>query len=116
RAHDEIAAMPEIVTRPANTRKLMEDVHIIMDIFNDAWSENWGFVPATENELVKMAKDMSLILMPEITKITFINGEAAAVALGVPNVNEVIRDLHGKLFPFGALKLLWRLKVQGPKS
>jgi hypothetical protein len=87
-----------------------------MDIFNDAWSDNWGFVPATENELVKLAKDMSLILMPELTRIVFINGEAAAVAMGVPNLNEVIRDIHGKLFPFGLIKMLWRLKVQGPKS
>jgi hypothetical protein len=94
----------------------MEDVRIIMDIFNDAWSENWGFVPATENELVKMGKDMSLILMPEITRLTFIDGEAAAVALAIPNVNEVIRDLGGQLFPFGIAKMLWRLKVQGPKT
>jgi hypothetical protein len=116
RAHDEVAAMPEITVRQADTKKLMEDVRIIMDIFNDAWSENWGFVPATENELIKLAKDMSLILMPELTRIVFINGEAAAVAMGVPNLNEVIRDIHGKLFPFGLIKMLWRLKVQGPKS
>ncbi|APR82158.1 Hypothetical protein A7982_07507 [Minicystis rosea] len=116
RAHDEIAAMPEVTTRQMNPKKIMEEVRIIMDIFNDAWSDNWGFVPATENELTKMAKDMSLILMPEITRITYINGEVAAVALGIPNINEAIRDLRGQLFPFGFAKMLWRLKVQGPKS
>jgi hypothetical protein len=116
RAHDEIAAMPEVTTRLANPKKLTEELRIIMDIFNDAWSDNWGYVPITENELVKMGKDMSLILMPEITRMTFINGEAAAVAVGIPNINEVIRDLDGKLFPFGILKMLWRLKVQGAKT
>jgi GNAT superfamily N-acetyltransferase len=116
KAHDDIAAMPEVTTRFADTKHLMRDVRIIMDIFNDAWSDNWGFVPATENELIKMAKDMSMILMPEITRLTFINGEPAAVALGVPNLNEVIRDLRGQLFPFGFAKMLWRLKVAGPKS
>ncbi|MFT3775284.1 MAG: hypothetical protein QM820_58800 [Minicystis sp.] len=116
RAHDEIAAMPEISTRPLDPKKMMEEVRVIMDIFNDAWSDNWGFVPATENEVAKMAKDMSMILMPEITKLTSINGEPAAVALGIPNLNEIIRDLGGKLFPFGFVKMLWRLKVQGPKS
>ena len=89
---------------------------MIIDIFNDAWSDNWGFVPATQKEVAKAAKDLSMILMPEITRISFINGEAAAVALGIPNVNELIRDLRGKLFPFGFIKMLWRLKVQGPKS
>jgi hypothetical protein len=87
-----------------------------MDIYNDAWSDNWGFVPLTENELKKMAKDTSLILMPEITKLTFIDGEPAAVAFGLPNVNELIHDINGSLFPFGLVKMLWRLKVSGPKS
>jgi hypothetical protein len=116
KAHDEIAAMPEITTRQADPKKVEREVRIIMDIFNDAWSDNWGFVPATENEVAKLAKDMSMILMPEITRLTFINGEPAAVAMAIPNLNEVVRDLHGKLFPFGFLKMLWRLKVQGPKS
>lgn len=116
KAHDEIAAMPEVTTRPVDPKKMMEEVNTIMDVFNDAWSDNWGFVPATQNELTKMAKDMSLILMPEITKVTSINGEVAAVALGLPNLNEAIRDLRGQLFPFGFAKMLWRLKVQGPKS
>lgn len=116
KAHAEILAMPEVTTRNGNPKKLMEDVRIIMDIFNDAWSENWGFVPATESELVKLAKDIEMILMPEIVKITSIDGEPAAVAFAVPNINEAIRDIHGKLFPFGLAKMLWRLKVQGPKS
>ncbi len=116
RAHDEIAAMPEVTTRPANPKRLLDDVKILMDIFNDAWSDNWGFVPLTHNELLKMANDLSLILMPEITKITSIDGEPAAVAFGMPNINELIHDLNGKLLPFGALKLLYRLRVKGPKT
>ncbi len=116
KAHDEIAAMPEIRTREASTKNLLADVRILMDVYNDAWSDNWGFVPLTENELVKMAKDTSMILMPEITRITFINDEPAAVALGLPNINELIQDLDGSLFPLGLVKMLWRLKVRGPKS
>lgn len=73
-------------------------------------------MPLTERELIKMASDMKMILMPEITKITFIDGEPAAVALGIPNLNELIRDLHGKLLPFGVAKLLYRLRVTGPKT
>jgi GNAT superfamily N-acetyltransferase len=116
RAHDEIAAMPEVTSRQADPKKLLDELRVIMDIFNDAWSDNWGHVPITANELAKMAKDMSLIIMPELTRMTYINGEAAAVAIGIPNLNEAIRDLDGQLFPFGILKLLWRLKVAGTKT
>jgi len=63
-----------------------------------------------------MAADFRLILLPEITCIVSIDGEPAAIALAIPNINELARDLDGKLFPFGALKLLYRLKVLGPKS
>jgi hypothetical protein len=116
KAHDEIADLPEVVTRSVNPKRVEDDVRTIMGVFNDAWDDNWGFVPLTEHELAKTAADTKLILMPEITRISFIDGEPAAVALGLPNLNEIIRDLDGKLFPFGMAKLLWRLRVRGPKS
>jgi hypothetical protein len=116
RAHDEIAALPEISARPIDMKHLEDDLKLIMDVFNDAWSDNWGFVPATAREIKKMSEDFKLIAMPEITRLVFIDGEVAAVALALPNINELIHDAHGKLFPSGALKLLWRLRVRGPKS
>ncbi len=116
KAYDEVKALPEITTRPADLKHFERDVRIIMDIFNDAWSDNWGFVPLTEKEMAKLAKDMLPALIPELTKITMIHGEPAAVALALPNINEMIKDLNGKIFPFGLLKLLYRLKVKGPKS
>ncbi|WP_437956360.1 hypothetical protein WME76_33685 [Sorangium sp. So ce119] len=116
KAHAEIQAMPEVHTRCGDPKNLLRDIRILMDVFNDAWSDNWGFVPMTEKELIKWAKDVRLILMPELTKLTFIDGEPAAVSLGLPDLNELIRGLHGKLLPTGVLKLLWRLRVRGPKS
>lgn len=116
RAYDAIEAMPEVTTRGIDMSNIEQDVRLIMEVFNDAWSENWGYVPATEREVQKMAKDLKLIVMPELSKLTFIDGEIAAVALGLPNLNELIHDTNGKLFPTGALKLLWRLKVRGPRS
>ena len=116
RAHDEIAALPEVTVRHADPKRLGEDVKLLTEIFNDAWSENWGFVPATEAEVKKMGDDMKLILMPEITRLVFIDGEPAAVAFGLPNINEIIQDLGGQLFPFGFAKLLYRLRVRGPHS
>ncbi|MBK8253939.1 MAG: hypothetical protein IPK82_14910 [Polyangiaceae bacterium] len=116
KAHDEVVAMPEISARPISIKNIHSDVQIVMDIFNDAWSENWGFVPLTQNELKKMADDFKLILVPELTSIVSINGEPAAVSLAMPNINEAIADLKGQLFPFGFMKLLYRLKVRGVKT
>src|SRR5262249_18057863 len=116
KAHSDIAAMPEVKTRPMDPKRMDEELGILMSVFNDAWSENWGFVPLTPRELSKMAADVKLLLMPEISKITFIDGEPAAVALGLPNLNEMIGDFRGKLLPFNIVKLLYRLRIRGPKS
>ena len=116
RARAEISAMPEVTSRKVSYRNMQRDVELIMDIFNDAWSENWGFVPLTQPEVNKTAQDFKLFLIPEITRIVSIDGEAAAVAVAIPNLNEMIKDLDGKLFPLGLPKLLYRLKVKGPKT
>jgi hypothetical protein len=116
RAHAEIKALPEISFRRASMKNLAKDVELLVDVFNDAWSDNWGFVPFTRNEVKKMAADFKLLLMPEITCICSIDGEPAGVALAIPNLNELVRDFDGKLLPFGLPKLLWRLKVRGPRS
>jgi len=116
KAHDEILAMPEVKVRHADPKRLEAEVLLLTDIFNDAWSDNWGFVPLSKREMAKMASDLKLILMPEITFLVSIDGEPAAVALALPNVNELVADLNGKLLPFGVLKLLYRLKVKGPES
>lgn len=116
KAHDEILAMSNVTVRPVNKSRMLDDVRILMDIFNDAWSENWGFVPLSQRELEKMAADMKLILVPELTFLVSIDGEPAAVAVALPNINELIGDFNGKLNLVTVPKLLWRLKKTGAKS
>ncbi len=116
KAQAEVRAMPEVVARPFSKKDADRDTRITLDVFNDAWSENWGFVPATPAEARKMAADFKLFIVPEITRLVFIDGEPAACAIALPNVNEIVGDLHGKLLPFGFAKLLYRLKVQGARS
>ncbi len=116
KAQEDIRAMPEVQVRQMSKKTIARDVEMALDIFNDAWTDNWSFVPATKREAEKMAADMSLFLVPEITVLVMIDGEPAAVAIALPNVNELITDLHGKLFPLGLPKLLWRLKVEGARS
>ncbi len=116
KAQDEIRAMPEVRVRQLSKKDIDRDVALTLDIFNEAWSDNWGYVRATQAEADKMAADMKMFLVPEITVLVLIDDEPAAVAIGLPNINELISDMRGKLFPFGLPKLLYRLKVEGAKS
>jgi hypothetical protein len=116
KAYDDVAAMPEVTARNMNMNNVEGDTRIVMDVFNDAWADHWGFVPYTSAELDKVAADFKLIVRPEITCLMFVHGEPAAVALAVPNLNEAIDDLNGKLLPTGLLKLIYRTKVQRPET
>ena len=116
KAMTDVLAMPEITVRPVSKKRLEDDVQIVVDIFNDAWGDNWGFVPFTRNEVKKMAEDFALILEPELTCLVFVNGEPAAMAITLPNINDWIAGLDGKLLPFGWAKLAWNLFAKPPQS
>jgi hypothetical protein len=93
-----------------------EELEIIRDIFEDAWSENWGFVPFTRAEFADLGKNLKLLVDADSVRIAEVDGEPAAMIVMFPNINEMIKDLNGRLLPFGWLKLLWRLKIVGAKS
>lgn len=109
-------AKKRVTVRSLRKSNYYEEMKIIEDIFNDAWSENWGFIPFTEAEFKQLAKDFKLILDLELIKIAEVDGAPAAFMVTVPNINEAIRDLNGRLLPFGWIKLLWRLKVRYPQT
>ncbi len=92
------------------------EIALILDILNDAWSTNWGFIPMTQAEIDDLAGILRLLLPPEAVVIGDYDGEPVAFNLTLPNLNEAIRDLRGRLFPLGAAKLLWRLKVSGIRT
>lgn len=102
--------------RPLNRKRLTEDLEILRDIFNDAWSENWGFVPFTAAEFLEIGRNLTLLVEDDFVQIAEVDGEPAAFMVALPNVNEIIKDLDGRLFPLGWLKLLWRLKVEYPHT
>jgi hypothetical protein len=116
RAHDELLKDPAVKIRSVDMSQMERDTRIVMDIFNETWSNNWGFVRMTEEELKKTVADFKLILRPEIAIVAEIDNEPAAIAVALPNLNEAARDLNGSLFPFGWAKFLYRLKVTGTKS
>ena len=99
--------------RPIEMRHFDQELRTIVDIFNDAWSDNCGFVPMTPAEVRYMGKNLKPIVRAEYAWIGEVDGEPAAMTVTLPNINEAIADLHGRLLPFGWLKLLWRLKTGG---
>jgi hypothetical protein len=109
-------AKKRVHTRPLQKSHFSKELQIIQDIFNDAWSENWSFVPFTDAEFEHLGKDLKFIVDEELISIAEVDGEPAAFLVVLPNLNEVIRDLNGRLLPFGWLKMLWRLKVKCPKT
>ena len=110
------AASNRVKVRHLDRTRFDEEISLLRDIFNDAWAENWGFVPFTEAEFQELGKNLKFLLDDEYIQIAEVDGEAAAFIIGMPNINEAICDLGGKLFPFGWLKLLWRLKIRRPSS
>ena len=120
-AMDKIKAIAARLKKRVNTRPLQKsnfdsELQIIRDIFNDAWSQNWGFTPFTDEEFKHLGKDLKFIVPEELVSIAEVDGEPAAFLVVLPNINEAIRDLDGRLLPFGWLKLLWRLKVKTPTT
>jgi len=109
--------LPASVTmRRLNFKDYSNEIRRIVDIYNDAWSGNWGFVPLTEPEGEAMAKQMRMLLDDRLVWFAEADGQAVAFIVALPNINEAVRDLNGRLFPFGWAKLLWRLKMRRVKS
>jgi len=109
-------AKDRIHIRGLQKSNFINELEIIRDIFNDAWSQNWGFIPWTEAEFEHLGKDLKMLADEELVKIAEVDGKPAAFMVVLPNINEIIRDLNGRLLPFGWLKMLWRLKIKYPKS
>ncbi len=116
RAWEQVKGLPEVRLRRVDPKKMERELAVIMEIFNDAWKDNWGYVPATDEEVKKTGDELKLILDRDLAFIAEVNDRPAAICVALPNLNEVIRDFDGKLGPVQVAKLLWRLKVKRPKS
>ena len=101
---------PHIRIRMVDKSKFNEEARIILNILNDAWSSNWGYVPLTEFEIAYAGKKLKPIIYDELVRIAEIDGEPVAFMLTIPDINELTKDLNGELFPFNFIKLLWRLR------
>jgi hypothetical protein len=107
---------PKIRIRWTNKKKFEEEAALLLGILNDAWSDNWGFIPLTEAEIAYAGKKLKPIVLEDMILVAEYEGEPVAFMMALPDVNQFIRDLHGSLFPFGWAKLLLRLQRMRPEG
>jgi GNAT superfamily N-acetyltransferase len=96
-----------VTIRPINLKRFRQEVELILNVYNSAWERNWGFVPLTPAETADLAEQLWWIGKPEFCLLAEVEGEPVGFALALPDYNQVLRRINGRLFPFGLFKLLW---------
>ena len=105
---------PRINIRKVDKARFADEAKIILALLNDAWSDNWGFVPLTQPEVDDVGKKLKPIVFSDLLRIAELDGEPVAFMISLPDLNDVIKPMKGSLFPFGWLKLL--LWLRNPQS
>jgi GNAT superfamily N-acetyltransferase len=102
-----------VTLRTLNVWRFDAEVDLINDLYNRAWTYNWGFVPLSKEEFQHIAKDMKQIVDPDMVFIAEVNGQPVGFCLSLPNINQALKYVkNGRLFPTGLLKILWHTKVK----
>lgn len=111
RVSDRTRERSGISVRTVNLKDFEREVEIVRQVYNDAWSDNWGFVPVSREEFEHLAKDLKQIVDPNVVfiaeRIDANGNEPIGFFLAVPDLNRALKKINGRLFPFGLLKLLW---------
>jgi len=115
RGVERLARRAGATIRGLDLRRLDEEIATIQDVYNSAWSRNWGFSPMTDAEFRFMAKDLRPVVDPELCLIAEVDGRAVGFSLALPDLNQALRKIpSGRLFPFGIVHLLRaRRKIDG---
>ena len=98
---------PKLRVRPLNLRHMDEELKIIKDIYNHAWSKNWGFVPLTDAEMDDLAKQLKPLIVPDLVLFVYWEDEPVGFSVSLPDYNEVLKRLNGKLGLLGILKFFY---------
>jgi len=109
---DKMRVRSRINLRNINMSDFDNEARKINSIYHSAWERNWGFVPMTEEEFFHAARQLKQIVDPHLVFIAEHNSEPAAFSLALPNINQALSYLKGRLFPIGLLKLLWHTKIR----
>ncbi len=101
------ARVPGLTVRPANMKQFRRELETVKDIYNSAWSHNWGFVAMTDEEIEAMAKRLKPLIVPELLIMAEVNGSPVAFFMALPDYNEVLSMINGRMGPVGIMKFLW---------
>lgn len=96
--------------RPLNRKKFMEEVRMFLNIYNQSLGGTWGFTPLSDAELDHAAKSLRMLIVPELTTVAEVDGKPVAAVFGLLDYNPRIKQIDGRLFPFGFLRLLFGRK------
>jgi GNAT superfamily N-acetyltransferase len=102
---------PRIVIRRVDKSKFKAEAALILGILNDAWSDNWGFVPLTDSEIAYVGKKLKDIVYEDLIRIAEVEGKPVAFMMTLPDLNEKLAGYGGSLLPFKWIKLLWWLRA-----
>jgi hypothetical protein len=105
-----------VIVRPLDRSRLDAEAAVMRDVFNDAWQNNWGFVPLDAEDWSETVHTLTKLMPDDYIQIAEYDGDPVAFIVALPNINEAARDLGGRMLPFGWAKLLWRLKVRHPRT
>lgn len=108
RVHDGALERFDIQIRPADKRNFQAEIALYLEIYNRSMAGMWGFVPLTEGEIKRIAAELKMLILPELVQVAVVDGKPAGAVLGMPDYNPRIRQIDGRLFPFGWMTLLSR--------
>jgi GNAT superfamily N-acetyltransferase len=91
RLAEQVRQRRDIETRPLIFKKLQDEVHLIVKIYNESWAQNWGFLPITDEEAMMLTDSLRLIVDPGLVQFAFVQGEPAAVLGAFPDPNYAFR-------------------------
>jgi GNAT superfamily N-acetyltransferase len=103
---DQAQARCNVTVRPIQMKNFRDDVNLFLNLYNASLEVNWGFVPLTDGELKKLAASLRMLLIPELTIVAESEGRGVGVIVCLPDYNPRVKQIDGRLFPFGFLRLL----------
>lgn len=107
---DRITRRFGVTVRPIDMKHLVRDARIIVRLTNESLKDNWGYYPVEETEAEQIAADLKLIVHPDVVLFAEVQGEPIGYVIAVPDVNDILKKMNGRLFPFGIFKLLTGIK------
>ena len=105
---DEATKRFNVKCRPLDRKRFNQDIRSFLDVYNRALQQTWGYIPLSDAELEDHAKGLKYLIVPELTSIAEIDGTPVGVGFGLLDYNQIVKQINGKLLPFGFIKLLTR--------